>query len=294
MKNTESDNTMMAFAATTRPSSAFPSYSRGGTRPFDRVFGGDEEARRRLIEANLRLVVKIARAYVTPDMPLLDLIQEGNVGLIKAAEKFDGARLVRFSTYASWWIRQAITRALVNSRRAIRLPHRKEELLKRIQRTYSILTQTFQREPTAKEIAQELRVSPELVADVIGMAATLVSLETEGGEDSGSIIDVYEDYSYSPDGEMMKNCSREETLEMLGLLLEKEKRILMYRFEFLGGERHTLKSIGAELGISPETVRQIEKRALRKLKDNVPVADLSTYRSPPAISEREIPSRPAI
>jgi RNA polymerase primary sigma factor len=240
-----------------------------------RVFAGDEEARRRLIESNLRLVVKIARGFVTPDMPLLDLIQEGNVGLIKAAEKYDGERNVRFSTYASWWIKQSITRALVNSRRAIRLPHRKEELLKRIQRTYSVLTQVLQREPSAGEIAKELRVSVEAVADVMGMAASLVSLENDGGEDSGSIIDVYEDYSYSPDQELLKACSREETIDMLGLLLEKEKRILMYRFEFLGGKRHTLKSIGAELGISPETVRQIEKRALRKLKESSPSSDLS-------------------
>jgi len=240
-----------------------------------RVFKGEEEARRKLIEANLRLVVKIARGFVTPDMPLLDLIQEGNVGLIKAAEKFAGTRTVRFSTYASWWIKQAITRALVNSTRAIRLPHRKEELLKRIQRTYSILTQILQREPTSAEIAKDLHIAPELVADVIGMAATLVPLENDDGDESGSIIDVYEDYSYSPDADLLKSCSRAETFDLLKLLLEKEKRILMYRFEFLGGKRHTLKSIGEELGISPETVRQIEKRALRKLKESAPEANLS-------------------
>jgi RNA polymerase sigma factor, sigma-70 family len=272
-KNSDSDDGLKTYYAAIK---RIPLLTAEEERELSsRVFAGDEDARRRLIEANLRLVVKIARGFVTPDMPLLDLIQEGNVGLIKAAEKFDGQRNVRFSTYASWWIRQAITRALVNSRRAIRLPHRKEELLKRIQRTYSILTQTLQREPTPAEIASELRVSEEAVSDVLGMAATLVSLESDGSEDSGSIIDIYEDYSYSPDGEILRSCSREETLDLLELLLEKEKKILMYRFEFLGGKRHTLKSIGAELGISPETVRQIEKRALRKLKENAPAADLS-------------------
>ncbi|HTX74304.1 MAG TPA: RNA polymerase sigma factor RpoD/SigA [Rectinemataceae bacterium] len=240
-----------------------------------RVFAGDESARRRLIESNLRLVVKIARGFVTPDMPLIDLIQEGNVGLIKAAEKFDGERNVRFSTYASWWIKQAITRALVNSRRAIRLPHRKEELLRRIQRTYSTLTQILQREPTVAEIAAELRVPRAAIHAVMEIGSNLVSLETESGEDSGSIMDVYEDYSYSPDNELMRSYAREETLRMLEILLEKERQILMYRFEFLGGQRHTLKSIGAEMGISPETVRQIEKRALRKLKESSPESTLS-------------------
>ncbi|HUX41900.1 MAG TPA: RNA polymerase sigma factor RpoD/SigA [Rectinemataceae bacterium] len=238
-----------------------------GERELSRqIATGSEEARRKLIEANLRLVIKIARAYVTPDMPLIDLIQEGNVGLIKAAEKFDGARNVRFSTYASWWIKQTITRALVNSRRAIRLPHRKEELIRRIQRAYNILTQKLQREPLDAEVAAELGVSAEAVAELRAMASSVVSLESELDTESGGVIDIYEDWSYSPDTAMIAENLREETARMLTLLMEKERRILMYRFE-LAGERRTLKTIGDELGISPETVRQIEKRALRKLRD---------------------------
>ncbi len=237
-----------------------------------KIANGDESARRRLIEANLRLVVKIARGFVTADMPLVDLIQEGNVGLIKAAEKFDGERNVRFSTYASWWIKQSITRALVNSRRAIRLPHRKEELLRRIQRAYNTLTQMLQREPSSAEIARELAIPESEIEAVLGMSSALVSLETDGDEDTGSVIDVYEDYTYSPDCRLLKDCAREEVVRMLELLLEKERHILMCRFEFLGGEKYTLKRIGTELGISPETVRQIEKRALKKLRDSTPAS----------------------
>ncbi len=230
------------------------------------IASGDGFARRRLIEANLRLVIKIARAYVTPDMPLMDLIQEGNVGLIRAAEKFDGERNVRFSTYASWWIKQAITRSLVNSRRTIRLPHRKEELLRRIQRCYNWLTQTLQREPTASEIASDLRIPAESVSELLGMTSAPISLDSDFDSDSGGVIDVFADYTYSPDETLMRSSVREETVRMLEILLEKERKILMYRFELSGGDRRTLKNIGDELGISPETVRQIEKRALRKLK----------------------------
>ncbi|MEI6873661.1 MAG: RNA polymerase sigma factor RpoD/SigA [Spirochaetota bacterium] len=233
-----------------------------------RIAEGSEEARRTLIEANLRLVIKIARAYVTMDMPLMDLIQEGNVGLIKAAEKFDGDRNVRFSTYASWWIKQSITRSLVNSRRAIRLPHRKEELLRKIQRSYNWLTQSLQREPSSAEIAADIGISEASVGELHGMAATMISLESDIDTESGGVIDVFEDYTYSPDQALIQASVKEGTVHMLELLLEKERRILMYRFELDNGAKRTLKNIGDELGISPETVRQIEKRALRKLRDS--------------------------
>ncbi len=232
-----------------------------------RIRKGDAEARSRLIEANLRLVVKIARTFSAYDVPLIDLIQEGNMGLIKAAEKFDDRKNVRFSTYASWWIKQAITRSLVNSRRAIRLPHRKEELLKRIQRTYNVLMQTLQTEPTPAEIARDLRVPEEAVVSVLEMSGSLVSLDAEDSEDSGAVLDIVEDFTYEPSRQFDEVSTREKVVEMLELLMEKERRILLYRFEFFGGEKYTLKRIGTELGISPETVRQIEKRALNKLRD---------------------------
>ena len=241
-----------------------------------RIMEGDEAARQRLIESNLRLVVKIAKAYMSNDVSLLDLIQEGNLGLIHAAQKYDFKKQVRFSTYASWWIKQAITRSLANKRRTIRLPHRKEEALKKIQKAYNTLSQLYMRRPSTDEIAAEVGLPQEEVEYIMNIANGMVPLDADAGdEDSTALIDLCEDYTYSPDVEFMRNSVREDTLKFLEKLMEREKKILMYRFRFFGGDRYTLKEIGDEMGISPETVRQIEMRALRKFKEEA--ADLKEY-----------------
>lgn len=233
-----------------------------------RIQGGDDAAKQQLIEANLRLVVKIAKGYVTPDVNFLDLIQEGNLGLIKAAGKYDYRKNVRFSTYAAWWIKQAIVRALSNKRRPIRLPHRKEESLKKIQKTFYTLNQRLSRKPSVDEVADELHMKPEDVSSILNAAASVASLDGDMNFESGSLMDVCEDYSFDPDKEIMNKSMREETMKFLERLLDKERKILMYRFAFYGGKKYTLKTIGEELGISPETVRQIEMRALRKLREH--------------------------
>ena len=239
-----------------------------------RIQNGEEAARTRLIEANLRLVIKIARAYSNFDVPLIDLIQEGNMGLIKAAERFDYRRNVRFSTYASWWIKQAVTRSLVNSRRAIRLPHRKEELIKRIHKTYGYLSQVFSREPSYPEIAAELGVSERAVYEALEMSGSVMSLEGDcTDDDTGSVLDIYADETYSPDAALVKTSVKEKTLSLLEALMEKERQVLIYRFEFYGNKRRTLKGIGESMGISAETVRQIEKRAIRKLREHTDYAE---------------------
>ncbi|MFP4511251.1 MAG: sigma-70 family RNA polymerase sigma factor [Spirochaetota bacterium] len=232
-----------------------------------RIARGDHEAKQQLIEANLRLVVKIARSYVTQDVSFLDLIQEGNLGLLRAAAKFDHNKNVRFSTYASFWIKQAITRAMSNKRRPIRLPHRKEDALKRIQRSYNTLSQKFMRTPSIDEISDELRMSREDVVEILGFSSGVASLDSEINEDSGTLYDVCEDNSYSPDNDVMSDVVRDETRRILERLMERERQILMYRFAMNGGPRYTLKRISDEMGISPETVRQIEMRALRKLRE---------------------------
>jgi RNA polymerase primary sigma factor len=231
-----------------------------------RIQAGDEAARNRLIESNLRLVVRIAKNYITPDVSILDLIQEGNLGLMRAVSKYDYRKSVRFSTYASWWIKQSIVRALSNKKRLIRLPHRQEEKLRKINKVYNNLSQVLMREPTLVEIAEEIGLEEEEIASILNSSASVASMDSKATEDSGNLHEVIEDMSFNPDNELMKKSLRDDTMRFLQGLHDKERRILMYRFSFIGGKRYTLKKIGDELGISPETVRQIEIRALKKLR----------------------------
>jgi RNA polymerase primary sigma factor len=230
------------------------------------IQGGDQEALNHLIECNLRLVVKIAMEYSIPEISVLDLIQEGNMGLIKAATKYDFRKNVRFSTYASWWIKQAIMRAISNKRRTIRLPHRKEERLRKINRVYNGLYQTLMRKPSLSEIADQAEMSVGEVDTLLNAVNPTVSFDKESRDDALSLHEIYEDNSFTPDREFLKKSLRDETMRFLERLLDKERKILMYRFSFLSGKRYTLKNIGEKMGMSPETVRQIELKALRKLK----------------------------
>lgn len=232
-----------------------------------RILGGDSEATRQLIESNLKLVVKIAKGYISADIPLMDLIQEGNIGLLKAVKKFDYRRNVRFSTYASWWIKQSITRALSNKKRCIRLPHRKEDMLRKIQKTSLDLSQHLMRKPSIDEVAHYIKMERHEVQDILNLSNGIVSMDSENREENGNLHDVLEDYTYSPDKLFMKKIMREDALKFLKQLFPKEQQVLLYRFAFVGGDRYTLKRISRQLSISPETVRQIEMRALQKLKE---------------------------
>jgi RNA polymerase primary sigma factor len=233
-----------------------------------RIRQGERACWQRLVESNLRLVVKIARAYMSPDIPLMDLIQEGNLGLIHAVDRYDPVRCVRFSTYANWWIKQSIVRFLVNKRRVIRLPHRKEEILQKVQKSYHTLTQELARKPTVEEIAREIGVTQKDVNSVLHMT-NILSLDGDADESgSAGILEFHEDYTYNPERALLRKDSQAAVKKLLGSLKEREKNILMYRYQFKGTERYTLKKISAKMGISPETVRQIEMRAIKKLRNN--------------------------
>ncbi|NNM67458.1 MAG: RNA polymerase sigma factor RpoD/SigA [Spirochaetales bacterium] len=230
-----------------------------------KVEKGDTRAQELLIRANLRLVVKIAKAYLHYGLTFLDLIQEGNLGLMTAASKYDYRRQVRFSTYASWWIRQSIIRAISNKTRCIRLPHRKEETLRRILR---YVTDLQGLSPSAEQIARDLDLNKNEVLMLLEMAGPVGSLDKEVNEDNQTVLDTIEDNSYQPDQMLLKECVQEETRKLLSKLLDKERTILMSRFSFQGEKRETLKNLGNQLGLSPETVRQFELRALQKLRSH--------------------------
>ncbi len=230
-----------------------------------RVEAGDELARKRLIQANLRLVVKIAKAYSRYGTAFLDLIQEGNLGLINAAGKFDYRKNVRFSTYASWWIKQSIVRALVNKNRMIRLPHRKEESLRKMT---SLLAEAsiLKQAPTLEQLCESLRLGKDEVLALLELAGTVTSLDKEIGEDSVSLIDLVEDRSYQPENECFVREFQIDTQRLLDSLQERERDVLLHRFAFIGDKKRTLKTIGEQMGLSAETVRQMELRALEKLR----------------------------
>lgn len=232
---------------------------------------GDLAARKKLIESNLRLVVTVARKYAAPDLPLLDIIQEGNLGLITAAQKYEFSYKVRFSTYACWWIQQSITRAIANKRRLIRLPFRKEELASRIRRTAAELYQVLSRNPTNEEIADEMCISTQEVCDIIRSSGAVTSLDVQldDEESSSSLKDLIPDTTYNPEEMFMKKYTHDCMLEVLAGLKEGERDIMLKRYNLQNdGKNFTLKSIGNQYGVSAETIRQVELRALRKLRSS--------------------------
>jgi RNA polymerase primary sigma factor len=236
---------------------------------------GDELARRKLIESNLRLVMSITRNYTRADVPLLDLIQEGNLGLMRAVDKFDWTMGFKLSTYATWWIRQAVQRALAEQSRTIRLPVHIADQVRRVQRARRALGQQLSRDPTFDEIATETELTPKRVQELLDLVQDHVSLETPVGDGESVMSDLIEDTNaIGPEAETALRLRSTELARALAQLKPRLQRVLVLRYGLDGTNGRTLEQVGVELGITRERVRQLETRALRELRHVAPSLEL--------------------